>query len=150
MQLVKELSLIQDSSTRIAILTSALTHTEICELIRYGVNGVLLKEMPTHLIVQCLRSVHAGDRWLERQSMALTLEHILLAEAVYQDMERRLSKRELELARTYALTNAAFYDLKNTCIGLVFIIQTCHGNKTHKNRSRLSPGLIACSTGAVS
>lgn len=102
MELIRELSLIQDLSTRIAILTAELTHTETCELIKYGVNGVLLKDMPTNLIMQCLRSVYAGNRWLERHSTTLALERILQAEASYQDIARQLSKRELELATLIA------------------------------------------------
>ena len=95
---IEELFAIEGLPTRLAILTTALSDAETCELIKYGVSGLLLKDIPLELIVQCLRRVHAGGQWLERQSIALALEGMLKREAEFQVLERQLSKRELELA----------------------------------------------------
>jgi len=48
--------------TRIVLLSSALEEDQIGEAIRLGVRGVVLKEMPSALLLQCIRKVHGGDR----------------------------------------------------------------------------------------
>jgi two-component system, NarL family, nitrate/nitrite response regulator NarL len=102
LRLVQELASLLDLCTRLTVLTTDLTHDETIALVRLGVRGVLLKEMPVALIVQCLRRVQAGGQWLERDSMALALEQVIKRETDLQQIERALSKRELELAMLVA------------------------------------------------
>ena len=68
-QLVHDVQVAGGNTAKIVIYTASLSKTETCDLIRTGVKGILLKEMPISLIRQCLRQVHAGGEWLERGAM---------------------------------------------------------------------------------
>jgi DNA-binding NarL/FixJ family response regulator len=63
---------------------------------------VVLKEMPPRLLLECLRKVHAGERWLERESTAQALDKLLQREAGRQEASGVLTKREIEVARMVA------------------------------------------------
>src|SRR5437762_5688945 len=47
------------------ILLTASTGDEVLEAIRLGVRGIVLKYMAPRFIVQCVRKVNAGGKWLE-------------------------------------------------------------------------------------
>src|SRR3989442_10210924 len=53
--------------TKVVLLAAALEEDEILEALRLGVRGVGLKEIAPQLLVQCVRKVHAGEQWLEKQ-----------------------------------------------------------------------------------
>jgi two-component system, NarL family, nitrate/nitrite response regulator NarL len=88
--------------TRVVILSSTVEEDEVLEAIRLGVRGVLLKEMATHLFIQCLRKVAAGGEWLEKRSVGLALEHLLKRESELQKVTRLLTAREIELLKLTA------------------------------------------------
>lgn len=88
--------------TRVVLLTVALDEDEVLEAIRLGVRGVVLKEMASQLIVECVRKVHAGGEWLERSSVARALEKMLRREAGMQQIAGLLTPREIEIVRLVA------------------------------------------------
>ena len=55
--------------TRVVLLTAAIEESEVLEAMRLGVHGVVLKEMASRLLVECVRKVHAGGQWFERRSV---------------------------------------------------------------------------------
>src|SRR5205807_3285897 len=63
--------------TRVVLLTAGMEEHEMLEAIRLGAQGVVLKEMASHLLVQCVRLVHAGGQWLERHSISRALTTML-------------------------------------------------------------------------
>ena len=83
--------------TQVVILT-ALAQNEVIESIRLGAHGVVLKDMAPRLLVQCVREVHAGRKWLEKSSAAHAIDAMLKRE----EMEQTLTPRELEVARLTA------------------------------------------------
>ena len=85
--------------TRVVILTAALDEDEVLEAIRLGVQGVVLKEMPARLLVQCVRKVHAGEKWLETHSVRLALERLLKHETATRQIAKILTPREIEIVR---------------------------------------------------
>ena len=72
------------------------------EATRHDVAGVLLKELAPQLLVQCLRKVYAGERWIERTSAARAFEKLLRREANVRELARRLTPREIEIATMVA------------------------------------------------
>jgi DNA-binding NarL/FixJ family response regulator len=88
--------------TRVVVLTAALDENEVLEAIRLGVKGVVLKEMAPRLLVQCLRTVHAGGEWLEKHSVRLALDKLLRREAGTHEVDRLLTPREIEIVRMVA------------------------------------------------
>jgi DNA-binding NarL/FixJ family response regulator len=89
-------------STRVVLLTVALDEDQVVEAIRLGVSGVVLKEMAPQLLVQCVRKVHAGEQWLERQSFGRAMERMLRREAGAREIAGILTPREIEIVRMAA------------------------------------------------
>src|SRR2546425_5120950 len=67
--------------TKVVLLAAALEEDEILEALRLGVRGVVLKELAPQLLVECVRKVHAGEQWLEKQLSSRVLETLLRREA---------------------------------------------------------------------
>ena len=88
--------------THVVLLTAALDEEEVLAAIRLGVKGVVLKEMAPRLLVQCVRTVHAGGDWLEMRSVRLALDKLLRREAGAREVARLLTPREIEIVRMVA------------------------------------------------
>jgi DNA-binding NarL/FixJ family response regulator len=85
--------------TRAVIFTAELEDDQFLEAIRSGVRGIVLKEMASQLLVQCVRKVHAGEQWIERRSTALNLEKILQREAAAREIEALITPREINILK---------------------------------------------------
>jgi len=83
--------------TRVVILTAAESD-DVLEAIRMGVEGVVLKDMATQLLVRCVRAVHSGSKWIEKVLATRALDALLAREAGARDVATRLTPRELEIA----------------------------------------------------
>jgi two-component system nitrate/nitrite response regulator NarL len=88
--------------TRVVLLAAQIHDEELLEATRHDVAGVLLKELAPQLLVQCLRKVYAGERWIERTSAARAFEKLLRREANVRELARRLTPREIEIATMVA------------------------------------------------
>lgn len=88
--------------TRIVLVTAGIDDHEVLEAIRLGVRGIVLKEMAPRLLVQCVRKVHAGETWLEKESVGRALEMLLRRDSPARDMRQKLTRRELEIVRMVA------------------------------------------------
>ena len=84
--------------TRVVVLT-ALAQEQITEAIRLGARGVVLKDLPPRLLVQCVREVHAGRNWFEKSSAAHAIDTMLLHDAAMEEIANSLTPREVEVAR---------------------------------------------------
>jgi two-component system, NarL family, nitrate/nitrite response regulator NarL len=89
-------------STRVVLLTAALDDDQVLEAMRLGVEGVVLKEMTPQQLMQCIRKVHAGDLWLEKQSVSRAMEKLLRREAAAREIAKVLTRREMEVVRLMA------------------------------------------------
>jgi DNA-binding NarL/FixJ family response regulator len=85
--------------TRVVLLTGVADEDEMLEAIRLGVSGVVLKDTPPDLVLQCVRAVHSGAQWLERRSIGQALERLLDLEARKRQLASRLTLREVEILR---------------------------------------------------
>jgi two-component system nitrate/nitrite response regulator NarL len=92
----------EDNPTRIVILTSTLDEREALDCLRAGVAGIVLKDMASSLLLQCVDKVAAGDVWVEKQSFSRVLESLLRREAGVQRLADRLSAREIQVVRLCA------------------------------------------------
>jgi DNA-binding NarL/FixJ family response regulator len=82
---------------RVILLTAALDVDEALQASRLGVSGVVLKEMADHLLVPCIRKVHAGERWIERGSISRAPDKLLRREAGRHKLAEILTPREREM-----------------------------------------------------
>jgi DNA-binding NarL/FixJ family response regulator len=84
---------------RVVLLTGMVDEDEMLEAIHLGACGVVLKDTPPDLVLQCVRAVHTGAQWLERRSISQALEKLLQLEAKRRQIESGLTSREIEIVR---------------------------------------------------
>ena len=85
----------------IVILTTTIAEDELLQMMRLGVRGVILKEMPLRLITQCVRRVAEGGQWIERLAVGKALEKMLHPNRSTAMLES-LTPREFEVVRLAA------------------------------------------------
>jgi DNA-binding NarL/FixJ family response regulator len=85
--------------TYAVLLATALADDRVLDAVRLGVRGVILKAMSPELMVQCVRAVHAGQRWPEEQVVPPSLSGLLNHEVVVRHAARGLTSREIEVVR---------------------------------------------------
>lgn len=94
-------------SPQVILLTAALSEDDMIAAVRLGVRGVILKEMAPQQLVQCVRHVHAGGTWLEKNVVAQALRKLVNDSAKPDTLHGGLTPRELEIMRLVA------YGLRN-------------------------------------
>lgn len=101
LDLIKEL---KNSSldVKVVIFTAALDEEQTIDALRFGVKGVVLKDMPSHLLVQCLQKVASGGIWMEKESIGSAFEKMLHREAGMRRLATILTARETEVMRAVA------------------------------------------------
>lgn len=92
----------EDLPTQVVLLAAVLEEEEVLEAMRLGVRGMLLKELAPQMVVRCVRKVHAGDQWIEKQSFGRALETLLRREAGEREAAGVLTPREIEMVRMVA------------------------------------------------
>jgi len=89
--------------THVVLLTGEVNERQTLEAIRLGARGVVMKDAPTTLLLQCIRTVHAGGQWFERQAVQTALSTMLKREYGAQVVATvGLTQRELEIIRAVA------------------------------------------------
>jgi DNA-binding NarL/FixJ family response regulator len=84
------------------LLTAQLHEDQLIEALHLGVRGFVLKEMATKLLVECLRRVHAGGQWLEKDSASRAMAKLVRREARAREIAGLLTPREVEVVRMVA------------------------------------------------
>ncbi len=83
--------------TRVVLLTGEVTEEQVIEALRLGIRGILLKEMAPRLLLECIRKVHGGGQWLEKESIGRVIEKMLKREEATQHFDSILTRREQEI-----------------------------------------------------
>ena len=92
----------EDLAVRTVLLTADIDDDQTLEAVRLGVQGIVLKEMAPQLLVQCIRSVHAGEQWLERRTVGRAMSMLLQRELTSREFSSVLTPREMEVVRMIA------------------------------------------------
>lgn len=87
----------EQQPTQVVLLAAALEEDEVLEALRLGVRGMVLKELAPQMVVQCVRKVHAGEQWLEKQAVGRALDTLLRREAGEREAATILTPREIEM-----------------------------------------------------
>ncbi len=82
---------------KVVLLAAVLEEAEVLEALRLGVRGMVLKELAPQMVVQCVRKVHAGEQWLEKQAVGRALDTLLRREAGEREAATVLTPREIEM-----------------------------------------------------
>ena len=88
--------------TRAVLLADSVDERQLLDALRLGVRGVVLKEMSPDSLTTCVRKVHAGEQWLEKQAVGRLLNKLIRQEVGYRQMSRGLTPREIEIVRLAA------------------------------------------------
>jgi DNA-binding NarL/FixJ family response regulator len=89
-------------TSRVVLLTASLEEEQLVEALHLGVGGIVLKEMAPQLLVEAVREIHAGGRWLDRSSVHRALGKLLQRDAGSREAAQHLTPRELEIVRMVA------------------------------------------------
>jgi len=87
---------------RTVLLTATITDDEVAEAMRLGAAGIILKESMPETLLDCIRAVHAGQQWIDRESMAAALGRVLRREKATREASKTLTPRELEIVHMIA------------------------------------------------
>lgn len=89
-------------AVRVVVLTAAISEDEVLEALRLDARGIILKEMAPRLLVECVRQVAAGGRWMERFSVTSALETVLRRQSAGSRAREILTDRERDVVRMVA------------------------------------------------
>ena len=108
--------------TRVVLLTAALDDEQLLVAIRRGVEAVVLKEMAPQRLLETVRRVHGGERWLEPALVARALASSQREGSAGRRAEQ-LTPREREIVRMVArgLRNRAIAEQLHIAEGTVKI-----------------------------
>ena len=67
------------------------------QAIRLGVGGILLKATAPRMIADCVRKVHAGGRWLDRDTLMQAIDTMVRRDTGLREATSVLTPRELEV-----------------------------------------------------
>ena len=87
---------------RTVLLTAAIRDDEVVEAVRLGVMGLVLKESSPDTLVDCVRRVHRGESWIEKDTVTRAFRSVLDREAAGREMSEALTSREIEIVKMVA------------------------------------------------
>lgn len=84
------------STVRVVLLTAQMNEVETANALRYGVAGIVLKETAPRLLLQCVREVASGERWLDSKTL------VAADLGGRNEPPKNLTRRELDIVRMVA------------------------------------------------
>jgi DNA-binding NarL/FixJ family response regulator len=86
----------QNLPVKVVLLTSTIDDDSLVDVVREGVDGLVLKEAAAEVLVTCVRAVCRGDTWIDREVMARALRKLSAPPPA------KLTEREVEVAQFVA------------------------------------------------
>lgn len=96
---------------RTVLLTAAISDAQVLDAVKLGAAGIVLKESSPETLLDCVRKVHAGEQWIDRDTVTRALGTVLDREAAAQEAAHTLTPREIDIVRMVA------QGLRNRAIG---------------------------------
>jgi DNA-binding NarL/FixJ family response regulator len=87
---------------RTVLLTAAVRDEEVVEAMKLGAMGLVLKESSPDVLVDCVRRVHNGESWIDRETVTQAFRTTLDRESSAREAAEVLTPRELEIVRMVA------------------------------------------------
>ena len=82
---------------RTVVLTAALRDRDAVDALQFGARGLVLKESPPELLLECVRRVHEGSQWLDPEALSGAVGRILRRDAAIREAAGILTPREVEI-----------------------------------------------------
>jgi DNA-binding NarL/FixJ family response regulator len=108
---------------RIVMLTAAITDDEVVQAVMLGAQGVVMKESSPETLIECVRRVHGGEQWIDRETMGRAFSRVARREEAQREAGKVLTPREIEIVRmiTQGLRNKAIAERLSISEGTVKI-----------------------------
>jgi DNA-binding NarL/FixJ family response regulator len=90
------------SRPRTVLLTAVVRDAEVMEAVKLGVRGIVLKEASPDVLIECVRRVHRGEKWIGRETVTRALQSVLDRESAEREAGQTLTPREIEIVRMVA------------------------------------------------
>jgi DNA-binding NarL/FixJ family response regulator len=84
---------------RSVLLTAAVQDDEVVEAMKLGAMGLVLKESTPEALVDCVRRVHRGEQWIDRDTVTRAFRTVLNRESAVREANETLTPREIEIVR---------------------------------------------------
>ena len=72
------------------------------EAVKLGARGIVLKESSPDVLIDCVRRVHRGEHWIERETVTRAFQRVLNRETAAREAGETLTPREMEIVRMVA------------------------------------------------
>lgn len=111
------------STCATVLLTAAVSDADAVEGLRLGARGIVLKESSPDMLLDCIRSVARGERWIDSETMTRATAAVARRESTERHPNRALTARELEIVQMIAqgLRNRAIAERLSISEGTVKI-----------------------------
>lgn len=87
-----------DSQLKCVLLTASIENKQIVEALQIGARGVIRKETPARILLQCIHSVHNGQYWLGRSAFPDLVKGLQsIAPSTTESVKFGLTARELKV-----------------------------------------------------
>jgi two-component system nitrate/nitrite response regulator NarL len=86
---------------RTVVLTAAISDEEVAHALKKGAMGLVLKESSPDQLIECVRRVHAGERWVDPDAVSRVMEPAAPAGPA-AERAAALTGREREVVRMIA------------------------------------------------
>jgi len=90
------------SRCRSVLLTAVVRGDEVTEAVKLGARGIVLKESSPDVLIDCVRRVHRGEQWLDREAVTRAFQHVLDRADAEREAGETLTAREIEIVRMVA------------------------------------------------
>lgn len=87
---------------RTVVLTAAISDDEVGQALQKGAAGLVLKESAPEQLIECVRRVHAGERWIDPGATNRLLQTVSPPDTAAQGRAASLTGREREVVRMIA------------------------------------------------
>lgn len=89
-------------SSRVVLLTAAIRDEEVVEAVKLGAMGLVLKESSPDVLLECVRTVHRGQQWIERETLTRAIRSTRDRDAPVQPAGGALTPREVDILKMVA------------------------------------------------
>jgi DNA-binding NarL/FixJ family response regulator len=88
--------------SRVVLLTAAIRDEEIVDAVKLGAMGLVLKESSPDVLLECVRTVHRGQQWIDRDTLTRAIRTTLAPDAPGRTEDEPLTPREVEIVKMVA------------------------------------------------
>lgn len=89
-------------ATRTVVLAATIDEIDAVEAMRLGARGLILKEMAPTQLLSCVRKVHAGEQWIEKNAVGRAIERLIAQTETTSSLRAMLTEREMTIMRLVA------------------------------------------------